>query len=178
VLRDEPDVRTELKAGAALVLASGDKLLGGPQCGLIFGSADLVRNLRKNPLARAMRVDKTTLAALEATITGPPTPLRDQLHAAMADLHLRALALAQQLSEAAISADVVDSTAMVGGGAAPGVELPSQALALPASLALPLRAGTPPVIGRVRDGHLLLDLRTVTPGDDHLLAQCVITASS
>jgi L-seryl-tRNA(Ser) seleniumtransferase len=168
-LPDEPDAATVLRAGAALVTASGDKLLGGPQCGLLLGEAGLVRRLRRHPFARALRVDKLTLAALEATLTGPPTPVAAALAAQRARLLERAERLARSIG--ADRAEAVTSEGRVGGGGAPGVPLPSAAVALPAELAAPLRAGDPPVVGRVHAGRLLLDLLTVPEDqDDELLA--------
>jgi L-seryl-tRNA(Ser) seleniumtransferase len=176
LLPDEPDAATALRAGAALVTASGDKLLGGPQAGLVLGRADLVTLLRRHPLARAVRVDKLTLAALEATVRAeaPPVPLA--LRADAAALRPRAQRLARRL--AAAGAEVVDSVAAVGGGGAPGHELPSVALALSEELARPLRLGEPPVVGRVLRGRLLLDLRTVPPDQDDVLAAAVLAVSA
>jgi L-seryl-tRNA(Ser) seleniumtransferase len=183
LLPDEPDAGSWLRAGAALVTASGDKLLGGPQAGLIFGQATLVRQLARHPLARALRVDKTTAAALEATLTGPPVPLASALAADEKELARRARRLAGRLAAAGLDAQAVASTAVVGGGGAPGVPLPSAAVSLPAGLASPLRTGQPvrsgqfpAVVGRTEGGRLLLDLRAVPPGQDELLAAAVLTA--
>src|ERR1022692_34605 len=140
-LPDEPDAATWLRAGAALVTASGDKLLGGPQAGLLLGRADLVRQLSRHPLARALRVDKLTVAALEATLAGPATPIRQALTADPATLTSRAKRLAHVLATAGLDASHVASLAAVGGGGAPGVTLVSAAVSLPASLAPPLRSG-------------------------------------
>jgi L-seryl-tRNA(Ser) seleniumtransferase len=168
-LPDEPDAATALAAGADLVTASGDKLLGGPQCGLLLGDAALVERLRRHPLARAMRVDKLTLAALEATLTGPPSPVALALASAPDELMARAQRVAAQVGGTAVV-----SAAAVGGGGAPGVTLPSAAVSLPASLAEPLRLDTElPVVGRVEKGHLLLDLAAVLPADDALLVSAV-----
>jgi L-seryl-tRNA(Ser) seleniumtransferase len=174
LLPDEPDAAGTLAAGAALVTASGDKLLGGPQAGLLLGRADVVERLRKHPLARALRVDKLTLAALEATLTGPGTPTAAALHATVADLAARARALADVLAASGVEARAVASDAVVGGGGAPGVVLPSAAVELPADLAVPLRTGDPAVLGRVERGVLLLDLRAVAPSDDDALAAAVL----
>jgi L-seryl-tRNA(Ser) seleniumtransferase len=171
-LPDEPSASAALRAGADLVTASGDKLLGGPQCGLLLGRAPLVESLRRHPFARALRVDKLTLAALEATLTGPPPPVALALAADVEELRARAEKLAADLS-AHVPAEAVPSTAAVGGGGAPGVDLPSFAVSLPADLALPLRQGDPPVVGYVARGRLLLDLVTVPPEEDALLAEAV-----
>ena len=175
-LPHEPDAATTLHAGAALVTASGDKLLGGPQCGLLLGEAVLVQSLRRHPLARALRVDKLTLAALEATLTGPPPPVVAALDVPVSVLRQRATDMSAQL--AGIDVQVTDSTAVVGGGGAPGVGLPSAALALPSSLAASLRVGEPPVMGRVTDGRLLLDLFALDADDDAVVVEAVRRAAA
>jgi L-seryl-tRNA(Ser) seleniumtransferase len=184
VLPDEPDADTWLRAGAGLVTASGDKLLGGPQAGLLLGGAEIVSRLARHPLARALRVDKLTLAALEATLTGPASPVAAALTASPASITARAVALAARLAAAGLDCHVAPTTAAVGGGGAPGVSLPSAALSLPAPLSATLRSGTavrrgaaPAVVGRVDGGRLLLDLRAVAPADDERLALAVLTAS-
>lgn len=173
-LPDEPDAASMLADGADLVTASGDKLLGGPQAGLLFGDAGLIERLRRHPSARALRVDKLTLAALEATLTGPPPPVHQALAADVARLRARAESLAAQLPHA----EAVECVAAVGGGGAPGVELPSAAVSLPESYAPALRTGSPPVVGRIEAGRCLLDLRTVAPEDDALLVAAVLACSS
>ncbi|AKJ15203.1 L-seryl-tRNA(Sec) selenium transferase [Streptomyces incarnatus] len=175
-LPEEPDADTELRAGAALVTASGDKLLGGPQCGLLLGERDLVRALARHPLARALRVDKLTLAALEATLTGPPTPTALALTADPDGLRARAHRLAGGLAADGIDVRAVDSCATVGGGGAPGVTLPSAALSLPEPYAAALRTGPVPVVGRLEAGRCLLDLRAVPERDDERLAAAVRSA--
>ena len=177
VLPDEPDATSTLADGADLVTASGDKLLGGPQAGLLFGRTELIERLRRHPAARAVRVDKLTLAALEATLTGPPSPVAEALGADVAQLRARAESLAAALSQSS-GADAVDCFAAVGGGGAPGVRLPSAAVSLPESYAVALRAGSPPVVGRLEAGRCLLDLRTVAPEDDELLVAAVRACSS
>ncbi|MEZ0342443.1 L-seryl-tRNA(Sec) selenium transferase [Mycobacterium sp. pV006] len=169
LLPDEPDATTVLRDGADLVTASGDKLLGGPQAGLLFGTAELIERLRRHPAARALRVDKLTLAALEATLTGPPSPVAQALSADVAVLRARAERLAAQLPDA----EAVDCHAAVGGGGAPGVELPSAAVSLPERYAATLRTGATPVVGRLEDGRCLLDLRTVAPDDDDALVEAI-----
>src|SRR3954469_11416118 len=123
LLPDEPDAATALRDGAGLVTASGDKLLGGPQAGLVLGRGDLVMKLRRHPLARAMRVDKLTLAAIEATLRGPRPPIAAYLHVSADDLHRRCVAVVEDLVAAGVPAEVTPSTGVVGGGGAPGVEL-------------------------------------------------------
>ncbi|MEU6969685.1 L-seryl-tRNA(Sec) selenium transferase [Kitasatospora aureofaciens] len=177
LLPDEPDAEGWLRAGADLVTASGDKLLGGPQCGLLLGRAELVRTLARHPLARALRVDKLTLAALEATLNSPATPTRSALHAELRELRERAGRLAARLAAEGVPARVVDSPAVVGGGGAPGVVLPSAAVALPEAFAAPLRQGPTPVVGRTADGSCLLDLRTVPAPADAELAAAVRLAA-
>src|SRR3954468_2240939 len=140
-LPDEPDLQSTLTAGADLVLASGDKLLGGPQAGLILGRAELVQRLRRHPLYRALRVDKTTLAALEATLRGPVPPVQAMLAADLDGLRARARALADRFAAAGLDARAVDSEARVGGGGAPEHPVPSAAVSLPPSFAEPLRLG-------------------------------------
>nr|WP_236256292.1 L-seryl-tRNA(Sec) selenium transferase [Streptomyces hygroscopicus] len=173
LLPDEPDAETRLRAGASLVTASGDKLLGGPQCGLLLGEEELVRTVSRHPLARALRVDKLTLAALEATLTGPDTPTAVALAADQAGLVRRAERLARALGADGIDARAVESAASVGGGGAPGVTLPSAALSLPERYAAALRTGPVPVVGRLEAGRCLLDLRTVPREDDERLAGAV-----
>jgi len=169
-LPDEPDLQTTLADGADLVLCSGDKLLGGPQAGLVLGRADLVQRLRRHPLYRALRVDKTTLAALEATLRGPVPPVRRMLEATVAELRARAEAVVAALGG---DAHVVEAGARVGGGGAPEFELPSVAVSVPATLAEPLRRGTPPVVGYLAEGRTLLDLRSLDPADDEALVGAV-----
>jgi L-seryl-tRNA(Ser) seleniumtransferase len=178
LLPHEPDAATLLRAGAALVTASGDKLLGGPQAGLLLGRGDLVERLRRHPSARALRTDKLTLAALEATLRGPAPPVRLALSADPAEVRARATLLARDLAGCGVDVRVVDSVAVVGGGGAPGVELASAALSLPEDCAKRLRAGEPPVVGRVEGGRCLLDLRTVLPGDDRVLREAVARCTS
>ncbi|BBY80271.1 L-seryl-tRNA(Sec) selenium transferase [Mycolicibacterium pulveris] len=174
LLPDEPDATTMLRDGADLVTASGDKLLGGPQAGLLFGTTKLIERLRRHPAARALRVDKLTLAALEATLTGPPPPVVEALEVDVASLRLRAERMAAQVPDA----QAVDCVAAVGGGGAPGVELPSAAVSLPETCAAPLRVGDPAVVGRLENGRCLLDLRTVRPDDDDALVRAVLACMS
>ena len=168
-LGDEPTARAALEQGADLVCFSGDKLLGGPQAGIVLGRVELVERLRRHPLHRALRIDKLSLAALEGTLLlylEPGRALREvpvlrMLHESPATIRARAARLAS-----ALGGEVEETVARVGGGALPLTELPSFACALEESLAEPLRLGDPPVVGIVRDGRLLLDCRTL--GDDEL----------
>jgi L-seryl-tRNA(Ser) seleniumtransferase len=176
LLPNEPDAASALRAGAALVTASGDKLLGGPQAGLLLGHADVVERLRRHPLARALRVDKLTLAALEATLRGPEPPTWQALRIDPAALRLRTDRLRDALAAGGVRTEVVPSVAVVGGGGAPGVELPSWALALPEGYAHRLRQGDPPVVGRLERGRLLLDLRCLDPDLDELLGDAIVSA--
>ena len=172
LLPDEPDADTALRAGAALVTGSGDKLLGGPQAGLLLGRADVVERLRRHPLARALRVDKLTLAAIEATLRGPRTPTWTFLHADADALRARADALAATL-DGHVPAEVVPSAGAVGGGGAPGLTLPGWAVAVPVAYADPLRTGDPAVVARTERGRCLVDLRCVPPEADATLADAL-----
>jgi L-seryl-tRNA(Ser) seleniumtransferase len=177
-LAGEPSVAASVAAGADLVIISGDKLLGGPQAGIIAGRADLVAACGRHPLARALRIDALQRAALEATLAAhlrDPVPHElptvAMLHTSADDLHERAERLAAACDG---DAEAVPTTGRVGGGSHPTRELESWAVALdgPAeALAAALRAGTPPVLGRIVDDRVLLDLRTVPPaGDEELVA--------
>jgi L-seryl-tRNA(Ser) seleniumtransferase len=181
LLPDEPDAQTTLRAGAALVTASGDKLLGGPQAGLLLGRAALVGRLARHPLARALRVDKLTLAALEATLAGPPVPVTQALAADPASLLHRAELAVANLTAHGIDAQVMETNGAVGGGGAPGLPLPSAAVSVPEDLGPRLRAGDgelPAVVGRTEGGRLLLDLRAVEPGHDDVLVRAVLAAAA
>jgi L-seryl-tRNA(Ser) seleniumtransferase len=174
LLPGELDVTTSLAAGAAVVTASADKLLGGPQAGLVFGPRRYVEVLRRHPLYRALRVDKLTLAALEATLRGGPTPTWDALSTDAAALAGPARELADRLAAAGVDAAATACTSRVGGGSAPAVTMPSWAVSLPESYAGPLRAGHPCVAGRIEDGRLLLDLRCVEPAQRPAIAAAVL----
>jgi L-seryl-tRNA(Ser) seleniumtransferase len=168
LLADEPAVRRSVRAGAALVCFSGDKLLGGPQAGVLVGTADAVGAAKRHPLARALRIDKLSLAALEATLAlyrdpdraRREIPVLAMLEADPAVLQTRAERLAR-----AIGGEVVEAVAKVGGGALPLLELTGPAVALhtesPDATAARLRAGDPPVLARIQDGRVLLDPRTM-----------------
>jgi L-seryl-tRNA(Ser) seleniumtransferase len=179
VLADEPAVRRSVRAGAAVVCFSGDKLLGGPQAGVMVGTRDAVQACRRHPLARAVRIDKLSLAALHATISlyRDPELARAELPVlAMLDVPPDALdARARRLADGC-GGEVVPSTAKVGGGALPLLELPGPAVAIDVALAEPLRTGDPPVIGRISEGRLLLDVRTLTDDEADLAAAAVRAA--
>jgi L-seryl-tRNA(Ser) seleniumtransferase len=175
-MSDEPTAQASLAAGADLVCFSGDKLLGGPQAGIVVGRADLVERLRRHPLHRALRADKLGLAALEGTLLlylDPERALREvpvlrMLHEDVAVVRARAESLA-----AKVGGDVEETIGRVGGGALPLSELASFACAVEESLGSPLRAHEPPVIGIVRDGRLLLDCRTLTDDEVDEVAAAV-----
>ncbi|HTZ06657.1 MAG TPA: L-seryl-tRNA(Sec) selenium transferase [Gaiellaceae bacterium] len=172
-LPGEPSAKESLAAGADLVCFSGDKLLGGPQAGIVAGRAELVERLRRHPLQRALRADKLTLAALEGTLllyldAPERIPVLGMLREETPAVRARAERLA------ALAGGTVEETiARVGGGALPLAELPSFACAVEESLAAPLRAGEPPVIGVVRDGRLLLDCRTLADDDVDAVASAI-----
>lgn len=183
-LTGEPTVQEALRAGADVVTLSGDKLLGGPQAGIILGSDDLVGRMRRNPLCRAFRVDKLTLAALEATLTlyrDPETVLETvptlRMLALPADaVQRRAERLVAAVAGSGIAAEVVPGASTVGGGAFPGARLPTFLVAIGGpvdQLHAALRQGQPAVVARIADGRLLLDLRTVPPEDDDRLAEAL-----
>ncbi|HET6817960.1 MAG TPA: L-seryl-tRNA(Sec) selenium transferase [Mycobacteriales bacterium] len=174
MLPDEPDATSALRAGAALVTASGDKLLGGPQAGLLLGQRGIVERLRRHPLARALRVDKLTLAALEATLRGPDSPVSAALHADADDLRGRAERIVDELAAAGVDVVLAGSVGLVGGGGAPGVELPGWAVSLPASYAGDLRRGEPCIVGRVERDRCLLDLRCVPADRDGDVVKAVL----
>ena len=167
-LPDEPDIDTALRAGADLVIVSGDKLLGGPQAGLILGRTEAVQTLAKHPLARALRTDKLTLAALEATITHTANPIHDALHIDPDRLRERTETLAE-----AVGATIVEHDGRVGGGGAPGVPLPGWAVELPEACAAPLRRGDPAIVARVHQGRCLVDLRCVPDSEDNRIAAAI-----
>ena len=171
VLPDEPDATTWLAEGATVVTASGDKLLGGPQAGLVLGDADAVESIRRHPMARAMRADKLALAALEATLRGPVPPVLTSLRETREGLRPRTAALAARL--APHGAEVVEVVGRVGGGGAPGFDLPSLAISLPERYADALRTGDPCVLARSARGRCLIDLRCVPSESDDDIARAV-----
>ena len=174
VLADEPPVRRSVRAGAALVCFSGDKLLGGPQAGVMVGTRAAVEAAKQHPLARALRLDKLSLAALEATLRlyrgDRNIPVLEMLTADDATLRARADRLAQGVGE------VVEGVAKVGGGALPLLELPGPVVAVqghPEELAARLRANDPPIVGRIQDGRLLLDPRTLADDEIDLVRKAL-----
>lgn len=164
VLTDEPTMSAALRDGADVVIASGDKLLGGPQAGILLGKTEIIQRLAKHPLARAFRADKFTLAALEATLNSPSTAIHDALHADSKSLRERSERVAQELG-----AEVVAHDGRVGGGGGAGVPLPGWAISLPESYASALRTGSPAILPRVADGRCLVDLRCVPAEQDEIL---------
>ena len=186
-LGGEPTASSAIASGATLVLVSGDKLLGGPQAGIILGKAAVVSKLRKNPFTRAMRVDKLTLSALEATLRiylDPARAVREipvlaMLTEKVEQIDARARAVAAMLSSRGVDAEVVASSASVGGGAFPTAEIPSRAIAIKTDaegFEQRLRHGEPAVIGRIADGRLMLDMRSVIPHEDATLTTAVVRA--
>ena len=186
----EPTVREALQTGIDLVTFSGDKLLGGPQAGIIVGKRAVIDQLRKHPMARALRIDKLTLAALEATLRlylDPPralvrVPTLKMLALPVTELQQRCEILLTRLTEALgdfVACSIVDATATVGGGALPLAELPGRAIALVPvklsvnELATRLRHCEPPVIGRIQDNRFLVDPRTLNADDEALLLQAL-----
>jgi L-seryl-tRNA(Ser) seleniumtransferase len=191
-LESEATVAEALGQGAELVMWSGDKLLGGPQAGILAGARARVEALRKNPLYRALRPDKLTLAALDATLVEHQQgraferlPVPRMVGAAPEQLRERTAAFARALAQRAprLAPELVETDARVGGGAAPEVALPGVAIALDAGragadrLARALRMGEPAVVARVVDGRVRLDLRTILPGEDEALLAAVAAAA-
>ena len=186
-LSGEPTARDALAAGATVVMMSGDKLLGGPQAGIIVGKAHAIARLKQDPFARAMRVDKLTIAALGATLgiyRQPERALSEIPTLAMITatedvVRARCDILARALREAGIGARVVSTSASVGAGAFPTRDIPSAGVALDGNATVieeRLRAGRTPIIGRISDGQFLLDLRSVPPAHDARLTSAVVRA--
>jgi L-seryl-tRNA(Ser) seleniumtransferase len=172
-LPDEPTAKESLAAGADLVCFSGDKLLGGPQAGIVVGRADLVERLRRHPLQRAVRADKLSLAALEGTLrlyldAPERIPVLRMLAQDTATVRARAERLASL-----VGGSIEETVGRVGGGALPLAELPSFACAVEESLSAPLRHGEPPVVGVLRDGKLLLDCLTLADAEVDEVAAAV-----
>ncbi len=178
----EPAVLESLHSGIHIVTYSGDKLLGGPQAGLISGNYDLIARMRSNSLFRALRVDKLTYAALEATLLSyvqrdhDAIPVVRMMRLTREDIGLRAEDLAKQIVSPKLKCEVIDGESLLGGGAAPSCVLPTRLVALSCEglsaegLCAKLRASDPPVVARVDEGRVLLDLRTVFPEQDAVVA--------
>ena len=186
----EPGVAESLRAGVDVVTYSGDKLLGGPQAGILSGRRELIARIRSNPLFRALRVDKLTYAALEATLLAyirqdhDAIPALRMLRLPPEAIEGRAEAVKQKLSKAGrLSLEIVDGRSVVGGGAAPAATLPTRLLAVTCEglsadeCAARLRAGESPIVARVEEGRVLLDLRTVFPEQDELVARALAAIS-
>jgi len=184
-INGEPGVLDSLRAGVDIVTYSGDKLLGGPQAGLISGRADLVARMRSNSLFRALRVDKLTYAALEATLLAyvkrdhDSVPVLRMMCLSKDEIARRAEKIVARIASAQLKRlklEFLDGESVIGGGAAPSAVLPTRLIALTHldlsadQLSARLRASTPPVIARVEEGRVLLDLRTVFPEQDANLA--------
>jgi L-seryl-tRNA(Ser) seleniumtransferase len=184
-LRDEPTVRDSVAAGVDVVMFSGDKLLGGPQAGIIVGTRAAIDTIRRHPLMRALRVDKLTYAALEATLQAhlaqrwDEVPVVRMLTMPLDTIARRADALATSLAAGGIAARVVDGESTIGGGSAPGSTLPTRLVELSHAsmtadaLGERLRGLDPPVITRVQNDRIVIDLRTVPPADDARLARLI-----
>jgi len=189
-INNEPGVLDSLRSGVHVVTYSGDKLLGGPQAGLISGREDLVRKMRSNSLFRALRVDKLTYAALEATLLAyvkrdyNAIPALRMIELSKSEIARRAAALKSKLHSSQLRAELVDGESLIGGGSAPSSTLPTTLLALTCyslsahELARRLRACDPPLIARVEEGRVLLDLRTVFPEQDEVLGQVLLQAAA
>jgi L-seryl-tRNA(Ser) seleniumtransferase len=181
----EPDVLSSLRHGVDIVTYSGDKLLGGPQAGLISGKPELISRMRSNSLFRALRVDKLTYAALEATLLAyvrsdhNAIPALRMMHVKKEEIDARAEALVQRVQSPKLKIEIINGESLLGGGAAPSASLPTRLLALTCEgltadeLSTKLRLNDPPIIARVEDGRVLLDLRTVFPSQDAVLASCL-----
>lgn len=179
-LGHEPTVQESIAAGADIVTFSGDKLLGGPQAGIIVGRRALIETLRRHPLIRALRVDKTTIAGIQANLrhyvlgqAEREIPVWRMIAAPLESLRVAAAELVASLGEASARCRLVEGRSMVGGGSLPEQSLPTWLVAIadaaPEQLAAQLRQGKPPVIARVQDDALLLDMRTVLPGQESAL---------
>jgi L-seryl-tRNA(Ser) seleniumtransferase len=178
----EPTLPDSIKLGCDLIAASGDKLLGGPQCGILIGNVDIVRKIRKNPLYRAFRADKLTYAALQATLADyvsgkhSAIPVLRMLNVSATEIFNRCESISQAVNSFALEAQAVPVLSLIGGGTAPTARLQSAAVSLhhqtlqPQALLLALRRLEPPVVGRIHEDQVLLDLRTVEPEFDATLA--------
>jgi L-seryl-tRNA(Ser) seleniumtransferase len=187
-LEHEPAVSASIGAGADLVMFSGDKLLGGPQAGVMVGSATLVSSVRRHPLMRALRADKMAYAALEATLeeyavgrAQAAVPVARMIATTAKEIGHRADALASTLAAAGLQVEVIDGDSTIGGGSAPGSKLPTRLVALSVPSARfeeALRTQHPPVIARIEREKVVIDLRTVDPEQDALLAELITRAAA
>jgi L-seryl-tRNA(Ser) seleniumtransferase len=175
-LAHEPTVQEAIAEGADLVCFSGDKLLGGPQAGIVVGRADLIAALKRHPLSRALRVDKTTIAGVQATLlhylrqeATEKVPVWQMISLSVEEIQEKAAAWRDRLKGWGVEAEVITGLSTVGGGSLPGETLPTRLVALrvaaPDRLAQRLRTGDPPVVGRIEGGQFILDPRTVLPGE-------------
>lgn len=187
-LAQEPAVRDSVRAGADLVAFSGDKLLGGPQAGLLVGRADLMARIRQHPLMRAVRVDKVTYAGLDATLrafiagdAARTVPVMRMLAMPLAAIESRTVSLVARLREAGVACSATSGLSTIGGGSLPGETLPTRLVRIdapsPDRLLTALRHAQPIVVARIADDRVCLDLRTVDPADDGSLVQALIHAS-
>ncbi len=187
-LQDEPTVAASIAAGVSVVAFSGDKLLGGPQCGIILGEADLIKKIKSNPLMRALRVDKLTYAALEATIGSylrgeaqREIPSLAALHATREEIATRAIAFLERSDPllGSIRLELIDGSSVVGGGSAPETELPSRLIAVNSTTLAPqqieerLRNHSTPIIARIVNDRLTIDLRTVSPTEEQTIIEAL-----
>ncbi|HUK23570.1 MAG TPA: L-seryl-tRNA(Sec) selenium transferase [Terriglobales bacterium] len=189
-INGEPGVLDRLSTGVSVVTYSGDKLLGGPQAGILSGRSDLIAAMRANSLFRALRVDKLTCAALEATLLAyvkrdhETIPALRMMRLSKEEIARRAEALAQRVKTSRLSVELLEGESLIGGGAAPSATLPTRLLALSCpglsaeELAARLRSFEPPVVARVEEGRVLLDLRTVLPQQDAAVAQALEQTAS
>ena len=184
-IRREPSVLDSLRAGVQVVTYSGDKLLGGPQAGLLSGRPDLIALMRANSLFRALRVDKLTYAGLESTLLAyvkrefDAIPTLRMMSLTQQEIGARAQSVARAAQSSKVKLEVLDSGSVIGGGAAPSSLLPTRLLSVTSNrltaheLSLRLRKSVPSIIARVEQGRVLLDLRTVFPEQDHLIAEAL-----
>jgi L-seryl-tRNA(Ser) seleniumtransferase len=189
-IRGEPTVLDSLRAGVDIVTYSGDKLLGGPQAGFLTGRPDLVARMRANSLFRALRVDKMTYAAIEATLLAyvkreyGKVPALRMMSLSKEEIGARAESIASQVQSREVKIEVIDGESVIGGGAAPSSVLPTRLLSVTCigvsadELLARLRKSDPPVIGRVEEGRVLLDLRAVFPEQDPLIANALLHVAS
>jgi L-seryl-tRNA(Ser) seleniumtransferase len=189
-INNEPSVLDSLRAGVHVVTYSGDKLLGGPQAGLISGREDLVQKMRSNSLFRALRVDKLTYAALEATLLAyvkrdhNAIPALRMMQLSKVEITERAKQIVLAIGSTRMKAEFTDGESLIGGGSAPSAVLPTTLIALTSQemsandLAARLRRSNPPIIARVEEGRVLLDLRTVFPAQDEVLGQVLAQAAA